>query len=379
MTNPPSRNGIGSQLLLLPRWLRNLIIFPLLFLNGWLFTLLINYLQPLLSLLLMAIILAIVLDYPVNWLQQRNVGRAISLTIVITIALGILPILGYLILPAVIQQLGDFLNQLPQWVSSSDGLFNRVEELPVMQYLGLDFAAIETQLTRELTGLIRTLGNTILGLLVGGFSGGLKVFFMIVLTIFLLIKGGRAWRGMMSWLSPWWQERLESRVPQKFKRFISGQMMMAAGFGVVLSIIFSVIGVPLALLFAFLIGMGSLFPFMGAIAQTSVSGFVMLHDFGLGLQVFIIALVLGQILDEVIIPKVMGDLVGVNPIWLIISVFLGSRLAGIMGILLAVPVASVIKDIADDIIATSRPPIPSAATEAPSPPTDVHLEPSDPP
>lgn len=362
------------MLLTLPRWLRNTIIFPLLFLNGWLFTLLISYLQPMLSLFLMAIILAIVLDYPVNQLQRRRVPRGISLAIVITIALGVLPILGYLILPALIRQLGDFLNQLPQWVSSSKGVLNWIDQLPLAQSLGLNLAPIETQLNRELTGLIQTLGSTLLVLLVGGFSGGLKVFFMIVLTIFLLIKGGRAWRGIMSWLSPWWRERIETRVPTKFKRFISGQMMLATGFAVILGIIFIFLGVPLPFLFAFLIGMGSMFPFMGAIAQTSVSGFVMLHDFSLGLQVFIIALVLGQILDEVIIPKVMGDLVGVNPIWLIVSVFLGSRLAGIMGILLAVPVASVIKEIADEMIASSRPKAVPEISEAPLHTTDLNLE-----
>jgi predicted PurR-regulated permease PerM len=68
----------------------------------------------------------------------------------------------------------------------------------------------------------------------------------------------------------------------------------------------------------------------------------------------VIALVLGQILDEVILPKVIGGIVGVNPIWLIIAVFLGARLGGVMGILLAVPVASVIKDLVDDMIASSR-------------------------
>ncbi|MBE9114105.1 AI-2E family transporter, partial [Nodosilinea sp. LEGE 07298] len=80
----------------------------------------------------------------------------------------------------------------------------------------------------------------------------------------------------------------------------------------------------------------------------------MFHDLGTGIQVFIIALVLVQILDEVILPKVMGDLIGVNPIWLIISVFIGARLGGVMGILVAVPIASVIKEIVIDMITEAR-------------------------
>lgn len=347
-----TESKIDKWEIVLPKWLRNTLIFPLLFLNGWALTLLINYLQPMISIVLMSIILAIVLDYPVQFLIRRGLPRIWSLTSVIIIAVGLLPIVGFIIVPLLIQQLGSFLNQLPQWISSANGLLQFVDELPLFQSLGVNLSQLEAQLTSQMITLVRNFSSTLLGLLLDSFSGGLKVFFMIVLTIFMLIKGGRAWSGMMRWLPPWWRDRIETPVPYKFRRFITGQVSLAFGFGVILAIIFSIIRVPLAIMFAFLIALGSLFPFMGAITQTSVSLFVMLHNFTVGLQVFLIALVLGQILDEVILPKVLGDIVGVNPIWLIISVFLGARLGGVMGILLAVTIASVIKDLVDDMLAS---------------------------
>jgi len=227
---PEPKNKIDKREIILPRWLRNTLIFPLLVLNGWALSLLIDYLQPLISIVLMSIILAIVLDYPVGFLQRRGLARMWSLTIVIVLAIAVLPILGFVVIPIV----------------------------------------------------------------------------------------------------------------------------LAFGFGVVLAVIFTIMRVPLAIMFAFLIALGSLFPFMGGITQTSVSFFIMLQNFTIGLQVFLIALVLGQILDEVILPKVMGDIVGVNPIWLIVAVFLGIRLGGIVGILLAVPVASVIKDLVDDMLISHK-------------------------
>jgi len=367
MSTLDPKNTTDKREIVLPRWLRNTLIFPLLFLNGWALSLLIDYLQPMFSIVLMSIILAIVLDYPVRFLQRRGLARIWSLTIVIVIAIGVLPILGFIVIPIIIQQLSSFLNQLPQWVSSANGLLQFVDELPFFQAIGVNLSQIESQLTSQMITLARNLGSTLLSLLVGSFSGGLKVFFMIVLTVFMLAKGGKAWAGMMSWLPPWWRERIETPVPYKFRRFITGQITLAFGFGVVLAVIFSIMRVPWAIMFAFLIALGSLFPFMGAITQTSVSFFIMLHSFTVGLQVFLIALVLGQILDEVILPKVIGDIVGVNPIWLIIAVFIGARLGGVMGILLAVPVASVIKHLVDDMLAarndnatdTDPPPLPS--------------------
>ncbi|MBW4483578.1 MAG: AI-2E family transporter [Tildeniella torsiva UHER 1998/13D] len=359
-----------------PRWLRNSLLFPLFFLNGWLFTLLINFLQPLVTMVLIAILLALVLDYPVQFLQGRGLARPVSLTLVVVVAIATIFIGGFLVLPLLVSQIGTFLNQLPQWVSSSEGLFGWLDQLPIADTLDVSFRDLQSQLILQMTGVMRTLGTTLLGLLAGGVSGGFKVFFVMVLTVFMLTKGGKVWAGIMSWLSPWWRDRLETRVPYKFKRFISVQVTLATGFGLVLAVIFTLIRVPLALMFAMLIGMGSLFPFMGAFAQTSVSLFVMFHDLGTGIQVFIIALVLGQILDEIILPKVMGDLIGVNPIWLIISVFIGARLGGVMGILIAVPIASVIKELVIDMVAEARgeatsppvfPPLAGPTTEGPIP------------
>ncbi len=345
---------MNPKALVFPRWLRNSLLLPLFFLNGWVFTRLVDFLQPLVTLVLIAILLALVLDYPVQFLQRRGVPRGVSLALVVVVAIAAILIGAFLVLPALVSQIGDFLNQLPQWVASSEGLFDWLDRLPITDALGTNFSEMQAQLVRQMTSVMRTLGTTLLGLLAGSVSGGFKVFFVIVLTVFMLTKGGKAWAGIMSWLSPWWRDRLETRVPYKFKRFISVQVMLATGFGLVLALIFTVIRVPLALMFAMLIGMGSLFPFMGAFAQTSVSLFVMIHDLGTGIQVFVIALVLGQILDEIILPKVMGDLIGVNPIWLIVSVFIGARLGGVMGILVAVPIASVIKEIVADLIAEAR-------------------------
>jgi predicted PurR-regulated permease PerM len=195
MSTPETDDKISKRELILPRWLRNTLIFPLLFLNGWALSLLIDYLQPMFSIVLMSIILAIVLDYPVRFLQRRGLARVWSLTIVIIITIGVLPILGFVIVPIIIQQLSSFLNQLPQWVSSANGLLQFVDDLPFFQALGINLSQLESQLTAQMITLARNLGSTLLGLLVGSFSGGLKVFFMIVLTVFMLAKGGRAWEG----------------------------------------------------------------------------------------------------------------------------------------------------------------------------------------
>jgi predicted PurR-regulated permease PerM len=331
-----------------PKWLRNSLLFPLWFLNGWLLVRFLNYLQPMFSIFVVSVILALVLDFPVRFLQRRGLARSWSLALVLLVGLIVIIFLALLLIPALLGQLQELIALLPSWIDSVVGLIDRLKALPLFSSAGPGLDNLESQLTEQFTALMQGLAGGLIGLLMGGFSGGLTLFFIIVLTIFMLIGGADAWAGILRWLPPWWQERLQTQVPVKMRTFLGGQVMIAAGFSITLTIIFTLIGVPLGLLFGFMIGMASMLPFMGAIAQTSVSLFLMLQDFNTGLLVFVIALVLGQIVDNVIVPRVMGGLVGVNPIWLLVAVFIGAKLAGLVGILLAVPVSSVLKSIADD-------------------------------
>jgi predicted PurR-regulated permease PerM len=336
-----------------PIWLRNTLLFPLVFLNLWLLIISINYLQPLLSIVLVSIILALVLDFPVQFLQQQGMPRSLSLTLVLVLGVALVALLGFLIVPALIQQVREFIDLLPQWVASADALFQWFDNSPIAAQLsqfGFNLDQAEAQALQQVTRILRTLGSSLLSLLAGSFSGGLTVFFVIILTIFLLTSGDAAWNGMISWFSPWWQERLQNPIPTKLKRFIGGQVVIALSFSAILALIFTFLQVPLGLLFGFLIGMASLFPFMGAVSQTAVGLFLMLQDLRTGVEVFTIAFVLGQILDNAIVPKVMGGLVGVNPIWVIVAVFMGAKLGGLVGVLIAVPVASIIKDLVDEVL-----------------------------
>ncbi len=206
MTDLPENSP--SPTLKFPNWLRNTLLFPLVFLNIWLLTISIDYLQPLLSIVLVSIILAIVLDFPIKFLQGQGMPRSLSLTLVLLLGIGLVTLLGLLIVPALIQQVRDFIDLLPQWVASADALFEWFDNSPLAPQLsqfGLNLDQIEAQALQQVTRALRTLGGSLLAVLAGSFSGGLTVFFVIILTIFLLTSGEAAWNGIIGWFSPWWR------------------------------------------------------------------------------------------------------------------------------------------------------------------------------
>lgn len=338
------------------RWLRLSLIFPLCVLNGWLLIFLINNIQPLFNILLTATLLAFLLDYPIRFLKERGIKRGIAIGIVLLIATLILLGISLTLVPVLIQQLSQLVNQLPGWATTLEDFLQSLEDWPPLQRAGFDLGQQAENAVQQVQDTLRSAASTTLGLLSGVIQNILNLFVTLVLTVFLLIGGETAWQGMLRWLPPWWRQRIGTHAPHKLKTFIGGQVAIAGGFGATLALIYTILGIPLGLLFGFTIGLGSLIPFLGAITQVSVSLFLVIQDVWTGVKVFGVAFVVGQVVDQVVSPRVLGSIIGLNPVWVLISVFMGIRLGGILGALLAVPVASTIKVIADEIIDSMQDP-----------------------
>jgi predicted PurR-regulated permease PerM len=108
--------------------------------------------------------------------------------------------------------------------------------------------------------------------------------------------------------------------------------------------------VPFALLFALLIGAAELIPFIGATLGIGiVTILVLFQNWWLALQVAMSALLMQQIKDNVLAPRIMGNFTGLNPIWILIALLMGAEIAGLLGVIVSVPIAGTIKGTIDAI------------------------------
>ncbi|MDF2388393.1 AI-2E family transporter, partial [Nostoc ellipsosporum NOK] len=101
------------------KWLIITLIFPLIFLNGWLAFRFFHYFQPLLTIFVLAILLAFILNYPVSLLEKRGVKRKYGVGVVFILAVVILVVLGITLLPIVLEQFNEAAKLLPQWIDST--------------------------------------------------------------------------------------------------------------------------------------------------------------------------------------------------------------------------------------------------------------------
>jgi predicted PurR-regulated permease PerM len=119
---------------------------------------------------------------------------------------------------------------------------------------------------------------------------------------------------------------------------------------VALTPIFLFLRVPFALLFAIIIGISELIPFIGATLGIGlVTLLVLLQNWLLVFPVAMVAIIMQQIKDNILAPKLLGNFIGLNPLWIFVAILMGFEIAGLLGTLVAVPIAGTIKGTFDAI------------------------------
>ncbi len=338
----------------LPRWLRLSLVFPLLCLNGWLLFQLFSYLEPLVSIFVTASLLAFVLDVPIKLLQRRGVNRSGSIAIVFLIALLILSVLGLILIPQIVEQLSSLINSLPQWIESGTEQIQNLEKWDKTQKYAIYIEQSITQLSERLTNVLQTLSTQLLSFVLGTINSILNILFVLVLTVFLVLYGEQIWEGIFSWIPSPWNLKLRTIIRQTFETYFAGQTILAGILSLAQIFVFVILKVDYALLFGVAIGLTTLIPFASAFTIIGISTLLMFQDFWLGLKVLTLTIIVGQINDNVIAPRLMGGMIGLNPVWIILSLFIGGKVAGILGLLIAVPIASVLKSTIDIIRSQQR-------------------------
>lgn len=339
-----------------PKWLRLGMIFPLLFLNGWLLVLVLNYFRPLVTFVIIANLLAFLLELAVQLLLKEGMKRGWAIALVLLSTLLIVFASAIVLVPLIVKQLSDLLTNAPQWVEHTQQDLQNLSKQPILTKLPFDIGKIVSNSAVKFFDRLEGIGSQVLGLLAGTIGSVFNSLIVLVFTIFLLIGGDQFWQGILSWLPEPWDRKIPQYTQKTFKDYFFSRLILSGITIIALIIIFILLNIPYALLFAFALGISTLIPIVGGILGLFLTLLLCFNGLDIGIKFFISNFIVNQIVDNVLSPKLMGDLIGLNPIWLLISLFVGAQIGGILGLLLAVPIASVIKQIIDDLRVQSTKP-----------------------
>jgi predicted PurR-regulated permease PerM len=323
---------------------------PIIALNIWLVSQFYRLFQHPITILIVAAILAFLLNYPVKFFERARITRNQAVIIVLLATLTVFVILGVTLVPIVIDQTVQLLNKIPGLLTASQENLQQFEALARKRRLPLDLTVVSNQINVSIQNVVQQLASSAVGVAGTLLSGLINIVLIVVLAFYMLLYGDRVWFGLVNLLPLNIRVPLITSLRLNFHYFFLSQLLLALFMIVCLTPIFLILKVPFTLLFAILIGISELIPFIGAsLGIGFVTILVLLQDWWLGIQVAIAAVLLQQLKDNLIAPKLLGDFIGLNPIWIFVSILMGFEIAGLLGTLVAVPIAGTIKGTFDAI------------------------------
>jgi predicted PurR-regulated permease PerM len=320
---------------------------PILVLNFWAIASISQYFGVLIAIGIVASLLAFLLNYPVGWFERHGLRRGPASIIVFLLAISILFGLGITLIPIAFNQAQQLAARLPDWIESGRQQLIVLSAQAEERGLPLDLDILTAQAVDRLQDQLQALTRGVLNLAVGTvsslFDTLVDVLITVVLTFYLLQHGNELWDSLLDWLPGQIRQPFSQTLRLSFQNYFIGQLILGICMASVLIPIFLILKVPFGLLFGLTIGTMALVPFGGSVGIALVTLLVTLQNFWLGLKVLIAAVIVQQILENLVAPRILGSVTGLNPVWIFISILIGAKVGGLLGVVIAVPTAVVVK------------------------------------
>ena len=280
----------------------------------------------------------------VEWFEERDVSKGISITLTYIFVFLILMGLASLIFIPFGKEIQNMIEELPALLGS---FFNSLNNLRIGSF------SIDKQwllsFTEDLNSFLTPSGSwdslQNIADTVGGVMNWVALFIgIIILSIYLLSDSDQLLElGLLRIANDRKRERVKKLiedVEKKLGRWLIGQTVISVIAGTVLGLSLSLLNVPFALPLAVMVGLLDMIPGIGATVATIPAVLIALISGGLSEAVIVLAiyLVYQQIENNFLVPKIMGSAVGLKPIFVMLGVFIFLILFGIWGAALAVPV-----------------------------------------
>ncbi|MBW4623350.1 MAG: AI-2E family transporter [Cyanosarcina radialis HA8281-LM2] len=315
-----------------------LIRFLLLLACGWGVLQFFAYFESIIAIFAFAAIIAFLLSYPVRWLNRfLPYGVAASLVFLLSLALAV--ILAATIGLRLLSQGQQLIDNIIASLNSLSPLFVQIETALRERDLPVNLNLVrETIREQILTGIGYVLAN-----LQSFLTNLLTLIIIAVVAFFMLLDGKRLWNFLLKVLPKERRQRFTGIVKRNFLGFFRGQLLLCLFLTTSTFIVFIILQVPFPLLLSLVAGVFDLIPGIGAtLGVGSITLILLSQNVWLALKVLAACIVLQQIQDNLIAPRIMQNTVQISPVIVFFALLVGARIAGILGIFLAIPIAGVI-------------------------------------
>ncbi|MDD2457913.1 MAG: AI-2E family transporter [Eubacteriales bacterium] len=286
---------------------------------------------------------------PGRWL------RPVSLVLTLFVTFLVLAAILALVVPQVIASLSDLSSRLPGLLAGTQAWINQTTaDNPWLNDLANSLKLSSNDLRDWALTLLQGQGgswlNSTVNWLASAFGWVVSLILSLIFAIYLLLAKEKLQRQSQRLLDALVSARASSKIRailalthQTFSAFFAGQFLEAIILGTIFLLILAVFQFPYALLIAVLIAVMALIPMVGAYIAFFVGAFlILLINPWQALAFSILFLVIQQLENNLIYPRVVGSSIGLPALWVLIAVVLGGGLLGVLGMILFIPLTSVV-------------------------------------
>lgn len=299
--------------------------------------------RSVLEMLFIAVFLAIALGPIVEFFARRGVKRSLAILLTYLLLLATVFGLGLLVVPPIVNGVNDFVGNVPGYVSDlrHSKTFRKYDDkYKITPKLEQQAKKLPTHLSAAVSGL-RTVT-------VGVFGTLFQLVTILVMAFFLLLDGKRILRFAFRELGPEHGERLARMgedVYQAVGGYVAGNILISVIAGISAYVVMLILGLPFAVPLAVLVAFFDLIPLVGSTIAGAVVGIVAaIVGFPTKLIIWVIFLVVyQQVENNLIQPVVYRRTVAIHPLIVIVAVLIGASLLGVLGALLAIPIAATVQ------------------------------------
>jgi len=306
------------------------------------------FLNGILAPLLVAIVLAYLLEWPTVRLQRLGCTRTLSVCVVLTLFTGIVMLLLFVIAPLSWQQALNFMADLPSMLNR---FYDLAATLP-KRYPALVDAGIIDMMMDNLRARLSGVGESVVKYSLASLVGllTLAIYLIIVpLMVFFLLKDKEQMLNAVRRVLP--REHglaglVWTEMNQQITNYIRGKVLEMVIVGVATYLVFFFMDLRYSLLLAVLVGLSVLIPYIGAMLVTIPVIVVALFQWGVGADFWtlIVAYLVVQGLDgNLLVPLLFSEAVNLHPLVIILAVVIFGGLWGVWGVFFAIPLATLIK------------------------------------
>lgn len=319
---------------------------------------------------LIAMFFAVVLRPLVDFLRRRlHLPKGIATAVVLLTAIGLLTLMSYVFIRPIADQSDEFVDNFQTYVQDAQDGKGTVGELvtryDVEGWVNRNEARIRSEVTK--------LGNSAVGILQGVFNTIIAALTILVLTILFILEGGTFFQAFLRFFPDHRRERIERIAEQSAKSvtgYVAGNLLISVIAGVSTWVFLTIVGVPFAHVLALWVAFADVIPLVGAtLGAIPTIAVAFLHSTPAGIATFVFYVLYQQFENHVLQVTIMSRTVALKPLSVLLSVLIGVEMFGLLGALLAIPAAGVIKVVGTEVMQWRRPdlvPIPETGTKRPS-------------